>query len=271
MTTLLEAIDMTIAYGGVRANDSVNLKVEAGEFVGLIGANGAGKTSFVDGVTGFTPVTSGRVEFRGEEITKVVPHIRSTSGLVRTFQAVELFDDLTVADNVLVATETSTWKSFFTDLVSRKRSAEIAERVSWAMNLVGVAELAERLPSDLSNGQRKLVGVARALASRPEMVILDEPAAGLDAIESLELAKVLRALPAAGISVLLIDHDMGLVLSVCDRIYALDFGQIIAEGTPAEIRKSKAVIRAYLGESADAEAGLDSDAGLDVSTLEGTH
>lgn len=265
MTVLLEAIDMTIAYGGVRANDEVNLQVNEGEFVGLIGANGAGKTSFVDGVTGFAPVTSGRVEFKGDSITRLAPHRRAEAGLVRTFQAVELFDDLTVADNVLLATEPSTWGKLLHDLVRRSKTPEAAEQVEWAMGLVGVQDLAGRLPSDLSNGQRKLVGVARALAARPQMVILDEPAAGLDATESLELSKVLRSLPAAGISVLLIDHDMGLVLSVCDRIYALDFGRIIAEGTPAQIRKSPAVIGAYLGKSTEADATLDA-----VST-EGTH
>jgi branched-chain amino acid transport system ATP-binding protein len=130
---------------------------------------------------------------------------------------------------------------------------------------MAIGNLAGRLPSDLSNGQRKLVGVARALAARPAMVILDEPAAGLDAAESQELSRILRQLPAAGISVLLIDHDMGLVLSVCDRIYALDFGRIIAEGTPAEIRNSAAVVRAYLGESADARDGLQMSTSEDVS------
>jgi branched-chain amino acid transport system ATP-binding protein len=257
-------MDMTIEYGGVRANDAVNLEVRSGEFVGLIGANGAGKTSFVDGVTGFTAVTSGQVMFKGEAITGMVPHRRASAGLVRTFQAIELFDDLTVADNLLAAVETSSWRSFARDLVRRSRSATAEKQVTWALNLMGISDLASRLPSDLSNGQRKLVGVARALASRPEMVILDEPAAGLDAAESLELSKTLRQLPAAGISVLLIDHDMGLVLSVCDRIYALDFGRAIAEGTPSQIRRSEAVVRAYLGDSADTSSGLD------VHSLEGT-
>jgi branched-chain amino acid transport system ATP-binding protein len=257
VTALLEAVDMTIAYGGVLANDAVDLRVGEGEFVGLIGANGAGKTSFVDGVTGFTPVTSGRVEFKGAAITTMAPHRRASAGLVRTFQAIELFDDLTVADNLLAAVETSSWRTFAGDLVRRRRSAAAAAQVEWALDLMGITDLARRLPSDLSNGQRKLVGVARALASRPDMVILDEPAAGLDAVESVDLSKTLRQLPAAGISVLLIDHDMGLVLSVCDRIYALDFGRIIAAGTPAEIRRSEAVVRAYLGESADTATGLD--------------
>jgi branched-chain amino acid transport system ATP-binding protein len=257
-------MDMTISYGGVRANDSINLTVGEGEFVGLIGANGAGKTTSVDGVTGFTPVTSGLVEFDGNDITKLAPHRRTAAGLVRTFQAIELFDDLSVADNVLVATEASSWRSFASDLVRSSRKTS-AERAHWALDLMAIGNLAGRLPSDLSNGQRKLVGVARALAARPAMVILDEPAAGLDAAESLEISRILRQLPAAGISVLLIDHDMGLVLSVCDRIYAVDFGRVIAEGTPAEIRNSAAVVRAYLGESVNAQDGLHTSTSKDVS------
>ncbi len=266
MTTMLEAVDLTIAYGGVRANDGIDLAVEEGEFVGLIGANGAGKTTFVDGVTGFTPVTSGRVEFKGSDITRALPHRRAESGLVRTFQQVELFDDLSVADNLLLAAERVGWRTVLGDLLRRTQGAEQVQRVEWALELVGLGSLANRLPSDLSNGQRKLVGVARALAAKPSMVILDEPAAGLDATESIELSKVLRQLPDQGISVLLIDHDMGLVLSVCDRIYALDFGRVIAAGTPAEIRGSRAVIQAYLG----AGAAADVDMGDSVS-LEGVN
>jgi len=265
MRPLLRAIDMTIAYGGVLANDSINLTVGEGEFVGLIGANGAGKTTFVDGVTGFTPLMHGRVEFDGDDVTDLAPHRRPAVGLVRTFQAIELFDDLTVADNVLVASETSNWRSFARDLVRSSRSNPATARAQQALDLMTIGNLAGRLPSDLSNGQRKLVGVARALATRPTMVILDEPAAGLDATESLELSRILRQLPASGISVLLIDHDMQLVLSVCDRIYALDFGRVIAEGSPAEIRNSAAVVRAYLGESAGAERGLQVPTLKDVS------
>lgn len=255
MSTILEAADLTVAYGGVRANDGIDLTVREGEFVGLIGANGAGKTTFVDGVTGFTPVTSGRVRFQGRDITGMAPHRRAQAGLVRTFQQVELFDDLTVSDNLLLAAERVAWRTVLGDLVRRTQGAEQVGAVEWALGMVGLESLADRLPSDLSNGQRKLVGVARALAAKPAMVILDEPAAGLDATESVELSKVLLQLPPQGISVLLIDHDMGLVLSVCDRIYCLDYGRIIADGTPAEIRASREVIRAYLGESA--EPGTD--------------
>lgn len=248
MKVLLNASDVTIAYGGVRANDAVNITVCEGEFVGLIGANGAGKTSFIDGVTGFTPVSSGRVEFEGQDITTMSPNRRARAGLVRTFQSVELFDDLTVADNVTVALEKLDWRTFASDLFRHSGGLRTREQVVAVLRLVGLEDMAERMPSSLSNGQRKLVGLARSLASRPTMAILDEPAAGLDAAESVELSHVLRGLPSVGTSVLLIDHDMGLVLSVCDRIYVLDSGRIIAHGTPAEIRSSPEVIRAYLGD-----------------------
>jgi branched-chain amino acid transport system ATP-binding protein len=170
---------------------------------------------------------------------------------VRTFQAIELFDDLKVVDNLLVAMERSRWRSLPLELVRSGRSTAAEEQVRWALSVVGLEGVERRLPRDLSNGQRKLVGVARALVARPRLALLDEPAAGLDASESVELGRVLRTLPSQGIAVLLIDHDMDLVLSVCDRIYALDFGRVVAQGTPAEIRRDPAVIAAYLGGSAE--------------------
>jgi branched-chain amino acid transport system ATP-binding protein len=253
MTALLEARGLTVSYGGVHANQDVDLTVGEGQFVGLIGSNGAGKTTFVDAITGFAPVTHGTVHFNGEDITRSRPDHRAKAGLVRTFQALELFDDLTVRDNLLVACEETKWWQLPLDLVRRKRRESAEERVSWALRTVGLEHLVDRLPEDLSHGQRKIVGVARALAARPKLILLDEPAAGLDAHESVELAKTLRGLLVEGISVFLIDHDMGLVLGVCDEIYVLNFGQIVAKGTPAAIRKDPAVVAAYLGDSGGGE------------------
>jgi branched-chain amino acid transport system ATP-binding protein len=259
MSALLEARGLTVAYGGVRANEDVDLTVEPGRFVGLIGSNGAGKTTFIDAITGFAPLAAGSVWFAGEEITHDPPHVRARRGLVRTFQSLELFDDLTVWDNLLVACETTRWSTLPVDLVRTSISDEIRDRVVWALRTVGIEALAERLPQDLSHGQRKLVGVARALAARPKLLLVDEPAAGLDAQESAELSVHLRGLLDEGISVLLIDHDMALVLSVCDEIYVLDFGRMVAHGTPAEVRRNPTVIAAYLGESeSQAQADLES-------------
>jgi branched-chain amino acid transport system ATP-binding protein len=249
--SLLETTDLTVSYGGLHANDSVNLTIEPGKVVGLIGPNGAGKTTFIDAITGFTPLASGEVLFDGTSILDLNPAARAKAGLCRTFQSLELFEDLTVRENVLVAAEDPKWYSFITDIVNPwAGSKKYDEQVEWALNVVGIGDLAERMPTDLSQGQRKLVGVARALAARPKLVLLDEPAAGLDTTESQNLGRQMRSMVDNGITVFLIDHDMGLVLNVCDYIYVLDFGRLIAEGTPSEVRADPSVIRAYLGESA---------------------
>jgi branched-chain amino acid transport system ATP-binding protein len=161
-----------------------------------------------------------------------------------------LFEDLTVWDNLVVMAEETKWWSFLADIVKPNRVLGIEEQAEWALNLLGLAEHRDKLTLDLSHGQRKLVSVARALAAKPSMLLLDEPAAGLDTVESQQLGNHLREILKQDISIFLIDHDMGLVLSVCDYIYVLDFGKIIAEGTPEEVRNNPEVKRAYLGETA---------------------
>ena len=248
---LLETKGLTVRYGGLAANADVDLKVETGQLVGLIGPNGAGKTTFIDAITGFTAVSSGSVTFDGLDLDGVAPDERAHRGLTRTFQSLELFEDLTVRDNLLVAAEQPNWWSFLADLVKLRRPrSDWAAAVDDALAALGITEIADSLPSDLSHGQRKLVSVARALAARPKLLLLDEPAAGLDTNESQLLGAHLREFLSSGTTIFLIDHDMGLVLNVCDYIYVLDFGRIIAHGTPAQVRKDPAVIAAYLGESA---------------------
>ena len=248
---LLEARQLTVSYGGVHANDNIDLDVEQGKLIGLIGPNGAGKTTFIDAITGFTPLTSGRVTFDGADLARMSPDRRARLGLTRTFQSLELFEDLSVRDNLMTAAEPARWYSFATDIFVPGRSERAyAAQVDWALAILRLDGFADRLPSDLSHGQRKLVGVARALAARPKLVLLDEPAAGLDTVESQLLGSHLREFLAHDMSLFLIDHDMGLVLNVCDYIYVLDFGRIIASGTPAEVRANPHVIAAYLGESA---------------------
>lgn len=249
--TLLTTKDLTVSYGGLHANDQVDLEVRAGQLVGLIGPNGAGKTTFIDAVTGFTPITAGTATFDGHDIDGLTPDRRAHLGLSRTFQSLELFEDLTVRDNLMAAAEPARWYSFLFDIIRPGHLEKpFREQAEWALEILDLTSFADRLPSDLSHGQRKLVGVARALAAKPKLVLLDEPAAGLDTAESQLLGGHLRDFLDQDISVFLIDHDMGLVLNVCDYIYVLDFGRIIAHGTPNDIRNDPAVIAAYLGESA---------------------
>ncbi|HUS42278.1 MAG TPA: ABC transporter ATP-binding protein [Ilumatobacteraceae bacterium] len=248
---LLEARGLTVSYGGLYANDDIDLDCEAGKLVGLIGPNGAGKTTFIDAITGFTPVTAGTVRFDGVDLAQKRPDIRAGMGLVRTFQSLELFEDLTVRDNLLVAAEQPKWYSFLADIVVPGRGGRaVGDQIEIALEALGLTDLADTHPSDLSHGQRKLIGVARALAANPKLLLLDEPAAGLDTQESMLLGRHLREFLDLGVSLFLIDHDMGLVLNVCDYIYVLDFGKVIAQGTPAQVRADPAVIAAYLGDSA---------------------
>jgi len=226
-TCVLTIRNLSVAFGGAHALESVDLEVRDGELVGLIGPNGAGKTTLIDAVTGFVPFT-GRIELGGEDITTLSAHQRARKGLARTWQNTDLFDDLEVGENVAVAAAPDT----------------DPERV---LGLVGLDWATAAMPDQLSEGARKLVGVARALSSGPRVLCLDEPGAGLDSRESEELGRALRALADGGQSTLLIDHDMGLVLGICDRVVVLEFGRVIADGPPEAVRQDERVIAAYLG------------------------
>jgi branched-chain amino acid transport system ATP-binding protein len=246
---LLVVDGLTVAFGGVHALDEVTLDVEQGSFTGLIGPNGAGKTTMIDAITGFVPPTRGTIHFAGEDVTGLAPSARADRGLVRTFQSLELFEDLSVADNLAVAAEPQPWWGMLADAVGRSRTSDAAADGDWALDLVGLADEGDAMPSELNHGHRRLVSVARALAARPRLVLLDEPAAGLDTAETETLGRHLRSLPDAGVTTFLIDHDMSLVLDVCTHINVLDFGQIIASGPPEAVRADEAVIAAYLGTS----------------------
>jgi branched-chain amino acid transport system ATP-binding protein len=241
----LSARSLTVSYGGVRAVDGVSLNVEVGTLAGLIGPNGAGKTSLIDALSGFVAY-EGSVELGGVALDGLPPHQRVRRGLVRSFQSVELFDDLDVRGNLLVAAERLTVWGALRDLVLPRRSPAAA-RLDRAVDVAGIGHLLGRRIGELSEGERKLVGLCRALVTDPRVLLLDEPAAGLDTGESRQLGERLRAVVEAGTAVLLIDHDMDLVLDVCDVVHVVDGGRHIASGTPAEVRADDRVVAAYLG------------------------
>jgi branched-chain amino acid transport system ATP-binding protein len=249
MSALLQTNEMTVTFGGLRAVDSVSFTVEQGQLVGLIGPNGAGKTTFIDGITGFVPAT-GSIKFLDTEISKQAAHRRARLGLGRTWQSLELFEDLNIEENLGVAAQPQSVGGFLADLIVPQR-VKARANVDFALDVLGIRDLAKRMPTEISQGQRKLVSAARALAARPQLVCMDEPAAGLDTQESQELGRRLRDIIDAGITIFLVDHDMGLVLNVCDFIYVIEFGATIAQGTPEEIKRDPRVIEAYLGSSAE--------------------
>ncbi|HEV7762553.1 MAG TPA: branched-chain amino acid ABC transporter ATP-binding protein/permease, partial [Acidimicrobiales bacterium] len=238
--TALQVDALTVRYGGVVAVADVSLQVGSGTIVGLIGPNGAGKTSVIDAVTGFAPA-AGSIRLAGKAIERRPPHARVHAGLARTFQSLDLYDDLTVDENVSVA-------------ALGVRQSERHAAVTRALSQLGITALRDRPAGELSQGERQLVSIARACASEPRVLLLDEPAAGLDTSESLWLGDRIRDIRSSGAGVLLVDHDVALVLSVCDHVYVLDFGRVIAEGPPDAIRSSRAVADAYLGSMHDAAA-----------------
>ncbi len=229
---LLDVRDLTVRYGGVVAVDKISFSVEEGQIVGLIGPNGAGKTTTIDALCGFHGC-SGTVLFDGQDVEGRAPHRRATLGLARTFQLAGVSDDLTVEENVQVGEHGAT-----------ARDPQALNRI---LDELGLTEMRDLQVAMLSQGQRQLVSVARALAGEPRLLLLDEPAAGLDSTESLWLADRLRDVRDNGVTILLVDHDMSLVLNLCDTINVLDFGALIASGTPDQIRTNEQVSTAYLG------------------------
>lgn len=233
----LEVSGVSVVFGGHRALDGVGMTAEPGQVTGLIGPNGAGKSTLFDVVSGLRRPSSGRVVLDGRDVTRLGPARRARRGLARTFQRLELFGRLTVRDNLLVAAE----------MGPDRRLAGHA--VTGILDRIGLHHLADTCADELSTGAARLVEVGRAMAVRPRLLLLDEPAAGQDGEETERFAALLRSLADDGTAVVLVEHDMGLVMSVCDRLHVLDLGKIIASGPPEEVRRDARVLAAYLGEA----------------------
>lgn len=245
---VLRVDGLTVRYGGVTAVDEVDFVVEPGRVVGLIGPNGAGKTSVIDAVTGFTRA-AGSVVLDGTDVSAWSVPKRARAGISRSFQSLELFEDATVLDNLRAASDPRDRLSYLTDLV-HPRTPPLPPTVVAAIREFRLEDDLLRHVQDLPYGQRRLLAIARAVAAQPSVLLLDEPAAGLGDVETAELAHLVRRLADDwGIAVLLVEHDMNFVMSVCDRIVVLDFGRRIAEGTPEQVRNDPAVVAAYLGQS----------------------
>ena len=239
---MLEIERVTVRFGGHLALADVGLRAPDGQITGLIGPNGAGKTTLFNVSTGTQAPDAGRVLLDGQEITRLAPYKRARLGLARTFQRLELFGLLTVRENLAVAADIRrTWDR---GASTGERPAEIADRLLGEIGLDAVADTrADALPT----GQARLVELGRALATRPRMLLLDEPASGQDEAETARFAALLRRLAADGMGILLVEHDMSLVMDVCETINVLDFGTLLATGTPTAVRTDPAVLSAYLG------------------------
>jgi branched-chain amino acid transport system ATP-binding protein len=245
---ILSVIGLHKRFGGIEALDGIDLAVNDGETVGLIGPNGAGKTALINTITGFYRPTSGRIEFLGRRIDHEPLHRIGRLGISRTFQNIRLFKRMTVLENVMVANKAhaaSPWKAFFD---FRRRAAAVREAMPW-LELMQLTDMADQPAAGLSYGDARRLEIARALAGRPALLLLDEPAAGMNETETMQLVEDIRIARANVRGVLLIEHDMSLIRSLSDRIVAMDYGRKIADGSPEAVLSHPEVKRAYLGDA----------------------
>jgi branched-chain amino acid transport system ATP-binding protein len=259
---ILDVSGVTVRFGGLTALDDVSLNAAPRQITGIIGPNGAGKTTLLNSVCGFVRPTSGTISFDGHDITGIRPHRLADLGIARTLQGVGLFRGLSVAENVMVgATHVARagfWSALFGLPWSDRDERRLREQAMAALSRVGVAEMADSMPETLAYGVRKRVALARALVGHPRLLLLDEPASGLSEKELPELGQLIREF-AAEASVVVIEHRMDLMMSICDAIFVLDFGKLIATGTPEQVQADPAVTAAYLG--TEVPGGRESEAG----------
>ena len=256
---LLQAVGVSLSFGGVKALSDVSFDLYQGETLGLIGPNGAGKTTMFNCITGVVPGYRGRIVYDGRDLRLLKPHQRARLRIARTFQNLELFDELSALDNLVLPLDAFSRRGVIGDLlrlpttVFAERTAQ--EKARAILHFIELGAYADTPAGDLPVGLQRRLEIGRALSLQPRLLLLDEPGAGLDARETAELARLLASVRKRfGVSMLVVDHDMALIMRICNRIYVLDHGQVIAEGRPEEIRDDPHVVRAYLGEPVGAAA-----------------
>lgn len=255
---VLELNNITKNFGGISALTDVSFKINEGEIFGLIGPNGAGKTTMFNIITNMYLPTSGEIRFLGENISGTKPHKITDKGICRTFQNIRLFSQMTVLENVLVGGHCRIKSGVISSVIrtksQRKEEDFIRETATDLLELVGLSSYTEVVAENLAYGQQRRLEIARALASNPKLLLLDEPAAGMNETETEDLFDLIKKVQKRGITVLLIEHDMPFVMKLCDRITVLNFGKKLAEGSPQEIQNNKDVIEAYLGSEEDEQS-----------------